>query len=103
MEFHPSKIPIAKTFDVKDEKAASEAADEMIKMGFSNQKTGFKVLMPKQSKIAKRIGYIVTTSINFGLRQTKQERDIRYWTFHHDNDHYAIVLISSKVFDELGF
>jgi hypothetical protein len=59
--------------------------------------------MPKESKTAKRIGYIVTTGINMGLRQTKQERDIRYWTYNHDNNHYAIVLISSKVFEELGF
>ena len=59
--------------------------------------------MPKESKTAKRIGYIVTTGINMGLRQTKQERDIRYWTYHHDNNHFAIVLISSKVFEELGF
>ena len=103
MEFHPSKIPIAKTFDAKDEKDASDAAEEIVKMGFSNQKTGYKVLMPKESKTAKRIGYIVTTGINMGLRQTKQERDIRYWTYNHDSNHYAIVLISSKVFEELGF
>ena len=103
MEFHPSKIPIEKTFDAKDEKDASDVAEEIVKMGFSNQKTGYKVLMPKESKTAKRIGYIVTTGINMGLRQTKQERDIRYWTYHHDNNHFAIVLISSKVFEELGF
>ena len=103
MVFHPSKIPIAKTFDAKDEKDASDAAEEIVKMGFSNQKNGFKVLMPKESKTAKRIGYIVTTSINMGLRQTKQEREIRYWTYHHDDNHYVIVLISSKVFEELGF
>ena len=103
MEFHPSKIPTAKIFDVKDEKAAEDAAEEMIKLGFSNQKMGYKVLMPKESKLAKRIGYIITTSINYGLRQTNQDRDLRYWTYHHDNEHYAIVLISSRVFDELGF
>ena len=103
MEFHPSKIPIAKTFDVKDEKDASDAAEEIVKMGFSNQKTGYKVLMPKESNTAKRIGYILTTGVNTGLRQTKQEQDIRYWTYHHDNNHYAIVLISSKVFEELNF
>jgi len=103
MEFHPSQIPIAKTFDVKDEKDAEEAVEEMIRIGFTNKKTGFKVLMPKDSKIAKRVGYIVTTSINYGLRKTKQERDLRYWTYQYDKDHYAIVLISSKVFEELGF
>jgi len=103
MEFHPSKIPISKTFVVKDEKDASEASEEMVKMGFSHEKTGYKVLMPKESKVAKRIGYIVTTGVTYGLRQTKQERDIRYWTYHHDSDHYAIVLVSSKVLEKLDF
>lgn len=103
MEFHPSQIPTAKIFDVKDEKDAEVASEEMVKLGFSNLKMGYKVLMPKESKIAKRIGYIITTNINNGLRQTNQERDLRYWTYHHDKDHYAIVLISSKVFDDLGF
>ena len=103
MEFHPSQIPIEKTFDIKNEKEAEDAAEEMIKLGFSNKKTGFRVLMPKKSKIAKEIGYIVTTNINYGLRKTNQERDLRYWTYHSDKDHYAIVLISAKVFYELGF
>ena len=103
MDFHPSQIPISNTFDVNDEKDAEEAAEEMVRIGFANKKTGFKVLMPKDSKIAKRVGQIVTTSINYGLRKTKQDRDLRYWTYHNDKDHYAIVLISSKVFDELDF
>lgn len=103
MEFHPSIIPIARTFDVTDEKAASEAAEEIVKMGFANRKDGFKVLMPKEKKLAKRIGYTVTTSITYGLRQTKQDRDVKYWTYHHDSDHYAIVLVNPKVVQELGF
>jgi hypothetical protein len=103
MEFHPSKIPIAKTFDIIDEKAASEAAEEMVKMGFSNRKEGFKVLMPKERKIAKRIGYTVTTSVNYGLKQTNQECEIRYWTYHEDQEHYAIVLVGARVLEELGF
>jgi len=53
MEFHPSKIPIAKTFKILDEKGASEAAEEIVKMGFSDRKDGFKVLMPKEKKLAK--------------------------------------------------
>ena len=34
MEFHPSQIPIAKTYDVKDEKEAEKVAQEMVKLGF---------------------------------------------------------------------
>lgn len=103
MEFHPSNLPIAKIFELLDEKGASDAAEEMIRLGFENRKDGFKVLMPKDSKLAKRIGYIMTTNINYGLSQKNQERNIRYWTYHHDKDHYAIVFISSQVLEELGF
>jgi len=35
--------------------------------------------------------------------RTKQERDIRYWIYSHDTEHYAIVLISSKILSDLGF
>lgn len=102
MEFHPSQIPIVKTFVVTDEKAASDAASEMVKLGFENQSGGYKVLMPKQQNLAKRIGFIVTTEINYLLGKTKQDRNLRYWTYHHDDQNYAIVLISSQVFDKLG-
>jgi len=103
MEFHPSKLPIVKIFDAKDEKDALEAAEEMVKMGFDNKKEGFKVLIPKDEKLAKRIGYTVTTNVNYGLRQTNQERNIRYWTYFEDDKHYAIVLIGAKALEELGF
>ena len=103
MEFHPSKLPISKTFDVKDEKAASEAAEEMVNLGFTNRKEGFKVTMPKEKKLAQRIGFIVTTGVNVGLRKTKQDRNVRFWTYHQDEEHYAIVLIGAQAFEELGF
>ena len=96
-------IPIIKTFDLKDEKDAYDAAEEMVRIGFYKEKKGFKVLMPRESKkTAKRIGYIVTTSVSAGLRKADQERDVRYWTYYHDKEHYAIVLVSSKVVQELG-
>ena len=37
MDFHPAQIPIAKTFHLKDEKDASEAAQEMVKIGFFSE------------------------------------------------------------------
>lgn len=103
MDFHPKDLPIAKTYDLKDEKDASEAVDDMVKLGFKDRKEGFKVLMPKESKLAKRIGYTVTTGVTKGLRQKNEIRDVRYWTYHHDDDHYAIVLISNTGLEELGF
>ncbi|MFB5619733.1 MAG: hypothetical protein ACE5RC_01180 [Nitrosopumilus sp.] len=93
MEFHPKDLPISKTYDLKDEKDASIAVEDMVKLGFKGKKEGYRVLMPKESKIAKRIGYSVTTGITTGLRQKNEDRDIKYWTYHHDDDHYAIVLI----------
>jgi len=103
MDFHPKNLPISKTYDLKDEKDASRAVEDMIKLGFKNRKEGFKVLMPKESKLAKRIGYTVTTGVTQGLRQKNEIRDIKYWTYHHDDDHYAIVLISNTSLTELGF
>jgi len=103
MDFHPKDLPISKTYDLKDEKEASEAVENMIKLGFKEKKEGFRVLMPKESKIAKRIGYTVTTGVTYGLKQKKESRDIKYWTYHHDDEHYAIVLISSDILTELGF
>lgn len=103
MDFHPKDLPISKTYDLKDEKEASDAVEDMVKQGFENRKEGVRVLMPKESKLAKRIGYTVTTGVTQGLRQKNEVRDIRYWTYHHDEDHYAIVLISNTTLTELGF
>ena len=97
-------IPIQKTFDLKDEKDAYDAAEEMVRIGFYKEEKGFKVLMPKESKkSAKRIGYIITTTVTSSLRKDDQHRDIRYWTYHHDKEHFCIVLVSSKVVEELDF
>ena len=103
MDFHPRDLPISKTYDLKDEKDASNAVEDMVKLGFKDRKEGFKVLMPKESNTAKRIGYTVTTGVTHGLRQKNEIRDIRYWTYHHDEEHYAIVLISNLTLTELGF
>lgn len=103
MEFHPKDLPVSKTYDLKDEKDANDAVKDMVKIGFKNKKEGFRVLMPKDTKLAKRMGYAVTTGVTHGLRQVNQVRDIRYWTYHHDDKHYAIVLISNAILTELGF
>ena len=104
MDFHPSQIPIAKIFDIKDEKDASDAAHQMVKIGFTSEDKGFKVIMPKDNeKRAKRMGYTITTTVTFALRQTDQDRNVKYWTYHEDKDHYAIVFVNYKVLEKLGF
>jgi len=102
-EFHPSRLPVCRTFDVRDEGGASDAADEIVRMGFEGRRDAFKVLMPKEAKMAKRIGYTLTTSVNVGLRRTGQRRSVRYWTYHHDDAHYAIVLVDSDAVGDLDF
>lgn len=103
MEFHPSQIPISKTFEIESEFNAPEIAAEMVKLGFSAQKGGFKVIMTKDKGVAKKIGFTIMNELNQGLRKTKQERDVRYWIYSHDQDHFAMVLISSRVLSSLGF
>ena len=103
MEFHPKDLSISKIYDLKSEKEAISAVEDMVNLGFKGKKEGYKVLMPKESKLAKRIGYTITTGITTGLRQKKEDRDIKYWTYHHDDEHYAIVLIHRDALTELGF
>ena len=103
MEFHPSQLPVSKTFEVKDEAQASQTAAEMVKLGFAGQKSAYRVLMTNDKDAAKKIGFLIMNDLNFGLRNTKQERDVMYWIYHYDKLHYAMVLISSKVLQELGF
>jgi len=103
MDFHPSQIPISKTFHITDENQSAEIASEMVKLGFTNQQGAFLVLMTNDKKAAKKIGFTIMNELNFGLRKTKQERDVRYWIYTYDKEHFAMVLINSKVFQELGF
>ena len=103
MDFHPSQLPISHSFQIDDERKAPYMAAEMIRLGFAAQKGAFRVIMTKEQKSAKKIGFTIMNELNFGLRKAKQERDVRYWIYSHDADHYAMVLISSKVMSELGF
>lgn len=103
MEFHPSQIPISKTFEIENEIMAPDIAAEMVKLGFSAQKGGFKVIMTKDKDIARKIGFTIMNELNMDLRKAKQERDVRYWIYSHDQDHFAMVLISSRVLSSLGF
>ena len=103
MDLHPRDLPVSKTFDLKDESDVQGAVEEMVRLGFKDKKGCFKVLMPKgEAKTAKRIGYAVTTGVTHELGRRNEIRDIRYWTYHHDKDHYAIVLISNSVLEKLG-
>ncbi len=103
MDFHPKNLPISKTYIVKNENDAIKTVEDMVNLGFKEKKEGFKVLMPKETKIAKRIGYTITTGVTKGLREKNETRDVKYWTYHHDDEYFAIVLIDNSVLTELGF
>ena len=94
-EEHPSKMAVSREFRVSDEAGASEAADEIVRLGFGGR--GFRVIFPKaDKKAARRIGYTLTTSVNYGLRKAGARRSIRYWTYHYDDERYAIVMVRAE-------
>ena len=101
MGLHPRDLPVSRTFDVRDEGEAPAAVDEMVRSGFSGAE-GYRVLMPKDGRAARRIGYMVATGVTHGLRRSGQPRDVRYWTYHHDGDHYAMVLVGGGAASALG-
>lgn len=100
--FHPSQVPIARVFDLVDTAGAERAAAEMVGLGFDGRDDGFKVLMPKDKRLAKRIGHAVTTSVNYGLSRAGKDRNVRFWTYHEDEGHYAIVLVGAAAAERLG-
>ncbi len=95
MEFHPSMVPLGPTYDVADERGAAEAAGEIASAWSPGSGKGFKVLMPKEKKLAQRMGHTVMTTVSYMLRKAGMERDVRYWVYHEDAEHYAIVLVDS--------
>ena len=101
MEFHPSRVPLSTTYDVADERGAADAAVEIAKKWSPGCGTGFKVLMPREKKLAQRMGHTVMTTVSYALRKAGMERDVRYWVYHEDDKHYAIVLVDSETLGAL--
>ena len=100
MDIHPSQIPISKTFDVKDYSEASNVLNDMLTRDFSNE-LGFKILIPKDQNLAKRIGYTIVNELNKGLRMKRYTHNLRYFVYHHDPVHYAIVIVSEEALAKL--
>ncbi|HLE34495.1 MAG TPA: hypothetical protein VI698_01260 [Nitrososphaerales archaeon] len=99
MDIHPSKIPVSKSFDIKDQSDVGKVISEMLAMDFKER--GFKILMPKEQNLAKRLGYIIVNELNKGLRMQRYPHKIRYFVYHHDPEHYAIVIVSEETFAKL--
>lgn len=101
MAFHPSSVPLGATYDVTDERGAAEAAGEIAAAWSPGRGTGFKVLMPKDKRLARRMGHTVMTTVSYLLRKAGKGRDVRYWVYHEDAEHYAIVLVDSETLGSL--
>ena len=65
MEIHPSQIPTSRTFNIKDFSEVAKVLEEMLSVDFNNE-SGFKILMPKDQDLAKRIGYTSVNELNKG-------------------------------------
>ena len=97
---HPSQIPISRLFDVKDHSEAWEVIREMLAMDLSKEK-GFKILIPKDQSLARKLGYTIVNELNKGLRIRRYQQNIRYFVYHHDPEHYAIVIANEEVLAKL--
>lgn len=93
---HPSQIPVSHFFDVKDYAQAWEVVSEMLSLDLSKE-IGFKILMPKDEGIARKIGYTIVNELSRGLRAKQYHKGIRYFIYHHDAGHYAMVIASEDV------
>lgn len=100
MEIHPSQIPTSKIFNIKDFSEVAKVLEDMFSTDFNNE-SGFKILMPKDQDLAKRIGYIIVNELNKGLRMQNYAGKVRYFVYHYDAEHYAIVLVSEEKLSEL--
>ena len=100
MDVHPSQIPISQLFNVKDHSDAWKTINEMLAMDFSKEQA-FKILMPKDQDLARKLGYAIVNELNKGLRIQRYQHNIRYFVYHHDSEHYAIVIASEEVLAKL--
>ncbi len=101
MEIHPSQIPITQLFDIKDYSDVSKVINKMLELGFSKE-VGFKILMPKDQNLARKLGYTILNELNKGLRMQQYEHNIRYFVYHQDSDHYAVVIASEEAIAKLN-
>jgi len=101
MEIHPSQIPITQLFDIKDYSDMSKVINKMLELGFSKE-VGFKILMPKDQNLARKLGYTILNELNKGLRMQQYKHNIRYFVYHQDSEHYAVVIASEEALAKLN-
>lgn len=99
MDIHPSRIPVGQSFDIKDYAEASKALDEMLSMDL--REGGLKILLPKDRELARRLGYRIVNELNRGLRMKQYRSNICYFVYHHDPEHYAVVIAAEEVLARL--
>lgn len=100
VQIHPSQVPISRTFEVKDYPEVWGVIEKMLDAAFSDE-TGFKILMPREKNLARRMGYTIVNELNKNLRIEGYRQKILYFVYHHDASHYAIVLVSEEALSRL--
>lgn len=101
MEIHPSQVPISRIFDVKGLSDAFGVINEILKLDL-NKESGLRILMPKDQKVARRIGYTIVNELNKGLRMQRYVGNLKYFVYHYDSEHYAILLASEQFLSKLS-
>ncbi|MFN4336127.1 MAG: hypothetical protein ACK4FV_00905 [Candidatus Nitrosocaldus sp.] len=87
----PSEVPVIHSFIVNDVREAIDAVDNMLQLYEQHNTVRFRILLPKADN-AKRIGYILLNELNLRIRHTFKG-NIRYIVYHHDSNHYALLLL----------
>lgn len=101
MELHPSQIPVSRSYTVKSYEEALKALSEMLSNDFTKE-NGYKLLMPKNKNLARRIGFTIVSELSRGLKVLGYSGNVRYFVYHHDSEHYAIVLVSEEKLSKLS-
>ncbi len=91
---HPSQVPVIHSFIVNDVRDAIDAVDIMLQLYEQHNTVRFRILLPK-ANTARSIGYILLNELNLRIRYTFKG-NIRYIVYHHDSNHYALLLLDDE-------
>ncbi|MEM2923507.1 MAG: hypothetical protein QW560_03730 [Candidatus Nitrosocaldus sp.] len=90
---HPSQVPVMHSFMVNDVNGAMDAIDGILQLYEQYKAIRFRVLLPKGTN-ARSLGYTLLNELNLRIRHLfKGSINLRYLVYHHDSNHYALLLL----------
>lgn len=98
---HPSQVPVIHSFMVSDVDTAMDAIDGILQLYEQHRAIRFRVLLPKSSD-ARSLGYTLLNELNLRIRHLfkgSMSINIRYLVYHHDSNHYALLLLDEDSAD----